>query len=226
MSEAAKGARPAGERWCICAKPVVECDIHRGPDDPDPRRWTVSRIDDFGSFVRGPDTSPPRDRGLAGLEWLVAAQVEVVPASEKDRLERELAKLRAAGLLIVADTDRAHARVRELEGRIEYPTIADMKRVASETGFSIDAIEVCSMQGVLVCYSRPVDRGETYLGIPLAGPRAESEVIERHYTPQIEASEEVCAVTRGRACQQVIWHMEQNAAERAAQTDDKGGSDG
>lgn len=49
------------------------------------REWTISKIDGYGTFVLdGPDTSPPKDCGLAGEEWLKAARVRVreIPSEE------------------------------------------------------------------------------------------------------------------------------------------------
>lgn len=88
------------------------------------------------------------------------------------------------------------------------PDIADIEGMAQEYGFTIDDVVECPIQGVLIEYSRPRARGgETLLGLPVAGERQTSEVIERHFCPG-DADDATAAVTLSRACQHVMWQIE------------------
>lgn len=113
------------------------------PADPqspkvDEWRWTISKIDGYGTFVLdGPDTSPPKDCGLAGEEWLKAARVEVVPASLVDELRRERdriedARLAARSLAEVRERERDTARdaLREIAEAIQHGETVALDKIA------------------------------------------------------------------------------------------------
>ncbi len=53
------------------------------------RRWEVTVVDGFGQFVSGPDTAP-EGSGLTGMDWVKAAEVEVVEAAHVDEAVRRL----------------------------------------------------------------------------------------------------------------------------------------
>lgn len=65
------------------------------------RRWTIFRIDrgtdEFWTGVDGPPTNPPDDCGLTGVDWLRAAEVEVIPANHPALLSKEEARVIALG---------------------------------------------------------------------------------------------------------------------------------
>lgn len=92
-----------------------------------------------------------------------------------------------------------------------YPTMVDLYAVAAEYGVTIDRVERCEIQGVLIQYSRPIRRGETLFGLPVASAegdgRSRQEIVERHYCPG-DAAEAIMNLTNGRAIQRTIWAIE------------------
>lgn len=90
--------------------------------------------------------------------------------------------------------------------------VEDMYRMADEYGFAIDEFYDCPIQGVLIVYSRPLIKGETWMGLEIIGPegnrdRQVYEVIERNYCPG-DADDSILDETMQRAAQHVMWQME------------------
>lgn len=93
-----------------------------------------------------------------------------------------------------------------------YPTRSDLLAALDAGGYTLDLLEACPIQGVVIRWRRPARDGEHLLGMPVANPVV-SEVIERHYTADLEASPQVARVTDGRAIQRALWHIDQDRSE-------------
>ena len=64
-------------------------------DKPE-RQWTISKWPDGTGFVvAGPDTAPDKALGLAGLDWVNASKIDVVPKEDPDAALRRLSAVPA-----------------------------------------------------------------------------------------------------------------------------------
>lgn len=88
-----------------------------------------------------------------------------------------------------------------------------MDAALTRHGWTLVDVMNCSIQGVLLRAERPVREGETFMGLRVAGPTRATEVIERHYCPQVVADEATQAITWERACNRMRWAVEQEAAD-------------
>lgn len=117
--------------------PVVSAPV----DGRDERRWTVV-VCGHGALVRGGDPCP------TGIE-----QVEVVPASERDRLADQLARSRALTTVDIVDYDRVRAetgRSPHWTYQLPCPRRATWTRLASGTVRLALGYRLPGMPGVTV----------------------------------------------------------------------------